>query len=675
MIAIVYSYCTLYRNEISYKKFGAKMKSINDVNNEETTTTNKSSFGGMNSSKPEQSPQSFRKEYTAPAQMFSGKRNDVLASFVEKSREIIKLSDADITVVPIDSKNNRVGMDAAFFIYKLGKVAIVCYVGLTNTSVSLTPKTLENGNQRITCDLYPQDIIQDKFALESIQKILLAELQGSEGRITVPVYRNLLTSPSVNSESYTAEVTEILGIVWSAIQIDINKFAAAGGTLPDSYSKYMASNFMTKDYVTSLNGENAAIEITHERRSDLVMRDSSGVSINPDIIFHSDIRGKEKEGQVLSQNSFNSEVCKVGISADIMRAGAPVLSNDSEKRVLPGQNATMSSQYYYPVIRFDAIETNKPSMATVLLGLITGFAPFAAEYAYLYPFMTEKSDMKTEISKLSHIGGVWAELGFLHADPTKIGNASTSVLSLSMEQKLEVISSIMRTKPRFTMVCSALQNDFCFTSVIKEAAHKLVGNTITQSPNDPIAYRMIIDEANRLTNNHFSTFFEAGKPIAITTDSLRPIGTVEMADGVYNINKITYKYLTNAFSGNKEKLDSLSEYCNYLYRGTSDSSRVSLQRQIQYLQTYVDGHINVVGYGEEVEISPEFVKALINAYAKSGVGINVPKIGYNVQITTDRAFSPDVFSGSLGGATVNQGFSGASGIGGGFVTNSFNLGI
>lgn len=645
------------------------MQTVSGTENTNNNKAENTSFSGTNANQGSgQSFSSATQQYSAPSNMFSGNRSDILNSFINEARNQVKATSPvlEIDIKAVDSKLEELPMDGAIFTYMLGKVAVIAYVGIVNTCQQLSPRTANNGHQTIQYDMYPQDIVTDARALEAIRRISKIGLVASDKLSTVPVYISLNSSPA-DAVGFSEEVKGIMHTVWSAMQVSIAQFLRNNKSVPDTYKTLNGNQYMTAGYVAKISGPGSSVEITHERRDLLTMKPAAGVPVNPDIILSAAVRGKGREDTMWSSSISN--VVKVGINADIMRAGEP--RSDAEGRIIPGQSATKPSQWYYPVLRISSIETDAPSVASTLLGIITATAPFANNNAYIYPFMADKKDMKSKMSKLNHIGSVWAECSFLHVAPEKTaGNSNSEMLSLPDADKALVISNILRNKPRFFMNCSALNSDFCFTSLIKEAAHKSVNGVMSNTPTDINAYNEFFAAADELTGGVFSTKFKKGTPIAVTTDALRPIGTLETEDGVQNINKITYMALVNQYSGKKEQLESMAEYTNNLYGGNGDSPRVRMQKNIQ-LVSGVFGNIKVLGYGEEIELNGEMVQALINSYIQSGVPINVPDLGQVVNNNTDRAFFGDQFGGTWGGANTNQGFGGNSGFtNGGSLSNS-----
>lgn len=632
-----------------------------------------SNAGNNNNTKPESSE--VKQEVRTPGLVggfvqrinpFREKQNDILKNFMSVTNKVIDLVPG-LKVVAANSMELDTGIDGALFGYTQGNTTAICYLMLRNTSKSLVPTRIGEGVNQITLTNFEQDIISDEKGRKNIAAFMQKNFGAGRKIGTVSLYKAL--SASAESEEFEKEVRVILTDVMDAITVAFEHDAVNDDKMSEDIRNGFSQSSLCAGILKGrLSSEKVHLNITREHRANMVLRDNSGTIVNPDVIFRSQVGG-DSNARIFSGNT--NDIIEVGVSGDLIRVGIP--RQDRDGRIIAGQHAVAETQIYEPVLRIETSATSECSAAALPMMLITAMAPLSGNKAYLYPFMKTKADLKTSVQKLSHIGGIWSECAFLHSNPEKTaGHATEEVLALSDEDKVRILTSAIRDNPRILMTCSSLDKDYFLTAQLKNAAHSRTNGGISQEPGSKTAYDTIYRDSLRLCGDAFGKAFPYGTPISLKTNALRPIGTFSDKDGVQSINTKKYLYFLNLWSGKKEELESLDKWAEFMYGGNADSPRVRLERHINFLKS-IDSTTEIVGYGEEIELNPAYISALISSYRSSGVDIQIPEIRYADQGTGQRATLESVFSSSWSNSVDLQRSNLGGGLSGGSNSDSFNI--
>lgn len=598
------------------------------------------------------------------------KRNDTLTKFMEvANKSNNSSSEYKLKIVPTSREELKVGIDGALFGITVGEVTVVGYMALLGTSEPLDAMYIKSGNTDFVMDSFEQDILSVESAKNALINHIKKEFRGNKTTLVAPPSYMRITSNPSDENAFEEEVTNIMIKVFDGIMTTLERYYLTTPNVSNSIAAAVGHNGLSKQYLENrTNGSNIQINISKYNGADSCERDSNGIPLSPDIIFKSKSISPGASKTILSSGS--TEIATVCVTPDVLRVGPPAMT--PEGSVVQGQNADKVSQIYDPIFRISGINTEESTFAALLGGIITATVPLLNNNAYLWPFMRGKSELRTQMLRDSHIGGIWAETNFLHEDANATGgHANEEFLVIAEEKRLALLNDVLRKRPRFFMNISALDQDSYLTSVLLGASHGLgTGAGSYNGVSNETDYKAIYAECVRMGGAKFKELFKYGTPFAVKTGSLRPIGKFVNKEGEQNINRKTHLYFLNRFSGNADMLRVLTEeVSSILYSRAENTSRTRFQQFKNFL-CEDDASTEIIGYGEEIEINPQFITALTNSYVETGLSIVTPDIGYADQRNDQRATFGAAFSsgGSVNVNNPNSGF-GTGSLTGGTVSN------
>lgn len=163
---------------------------------------------------------------------------------------------------------------------------------------------------------------------------------------------------------------------------------------------------------------------------------------------------------------------------------------------------------------------------------------------------------------------------------------------------------------------------------------------IAAAQNDPTAYQLIVDAANRLTNNRFSQVFKGGQ---IVLDDCNRIHLGYYIDAKTNQRRDirTVDYLAMLNYVGETDMGVVVEF-DRTYSDVDRPLELRLKRRHELLQQVLGETMRVTGYARRITFNPMFLEALAQAIQGSGFSIQPGNLQFDYGVNTRRGF--DMFN-------------------------------
>jgi hypothetical protein len=246
-----------------------------------------------------------------------------------------------------------------------------------------------------------------------------------------------------------------------------------------------------------------------------------------------------------------------------------------------------------------ASETNLITLETQLLAL--SLAPLLDNNdQYLAPLMPAA----TQRNKFRDFGAVGFEVNLSGEDGARpVGKEDLSKMS---------------TAEIFTMARMSLFPDLHVALLVDEAGPVTWMNSAfvnAAMTNGGDAYEAIFDAANNLTGKLFESFFPAGTPISVLTNTRMHMGYYYDENGeIRDLLDIDYLWFLN-YAGAKN-IEMVYDFAD-TFLGNDDPNKQLADRWA--IITKAVPSATLVSYGQIVELTPEFLTALIQSVKQAGL--------------------------------------------------------
>ncbi|MNF23927.1 hypothetical protein D3C87_1199480 [compost metagenome] len=515
-----------------------------------------------------------------------GRSGELLTALTLNGKEAVAAQNLtpDYELVRFDRDQHRVGVGAILVLRAFRKGADT-YIAVRpllvdNKQVSLKPRILNIGQERLEIPTYVADVLSDEYwnrIVRHVQEHVAnpKAVVANAGYLEVPADFDV-------SDKNNADVSKLLSV--SVNRCD-DVLARVNGETPFNISSFKAAN----EVLT------AKLDFSGTPRTDLF-----GQPIRSDIqvSMNRSIRGNaEADPFYDADTQFSSVSCYVNL--EYAPAATP-------QGYAPA--AVMETQLFTPTIvitdvrQASWIGANTPELYFLALSNAYRTTAGTAWAGSLLPDVAKKDDPRD-------IGA----LTFLTKDAKK---TKTKTDTFTPAHFGELMFMLVRPNPTFLIDINPVGENSAIENVLLMAA--------SDGPNRERAVQMLVGALNNLTSGHFSQIFDHTKHHLI-----RMYGTdvhrgyyLDAREDRHDLRDLGTLEALNASGGN------IQEFIAY-YRTMCDQAihpEIRLKQRVGYERQYLSQNLVIRGKYHRLVWTPEFILALDNAVKAAGVSVDVENV-------------------------------------------------
>lgn len=487
-------------------------------------------------------------------------------------------------LIRFDRDQHRVGVGAILVLraFRKGSETYIAVRPLLvdNKQVSLKPRILNIGNERIEIPTYVADTLSDEYwnrVVRHVQEHVAnpQAIVANAGYLEVPADFDV-------SEKNTADVTKLL--TTSVNRCD-DVLARVNGETPFNISSFKAQN----EVLT------AKLDLSGTPRYDLF-----GQPIRSDItvLMNRSIKGNSDADPFYDADTqFSSVSCYVNLEY------APPVQPQGY-----APQAVMETQLFTPTIVITDVRqapwvaANTPELYFLALSNAYRVTAGTAWAGSLLPDVAKKEDPRD-------IGA----LTYLTKDAKKTKTKSDTFTPAHFG---ELMYLLVRPNPTFLIDVNPVGENAAIENVLVMAA--------SDGPSREKAVQMLVNALNNLTSGQFSQQFDHTKHHLIRmygTDVHRGYYLDEREDR-HDLRDLGTLEALNASGGN------IQEFIAY-YRTMCDTTinpEIRLKQRAGYERQYLSQNLVINGKYHRLVWTPEFIVALDNAVKAAGVSVDVENV-------------------------------------------------
>lgn len=324
------------------------------------------------------------------------------------------------------------------------------------------------------------------------------------------------------------------------------------------------------------------------------------------------------------------------------------------------QNMPNTQRYWPRVVltradnHFDMI-----TLETELLSLVT-VAQMAKDSAYAGVWRPRKGLKQKD--DLRNIGAVNLELGLVKdpKDPNKRLRINTKADNFSDASAYELIRTVVKDQLAYSI------------DIEQGGEHSWVQNKFLMATDEGTmgqqAHEAIIAAADNLTGGFFRQIFNPQDRIVVHDRNRIQLGYYVDDKGVRrDLREIDHLAMLNMFG--ETNMEIVDRYADTFDR-VDENMDVRLHFRTQCLREAV-GDVHVKGYADRVNLTPEFMNALVTSAAKAGLSIDpaamhqqfnaAPRGNAHIGRFANQGFSSDLFTARNPSSSFSRGFMGGGG--------------
>ncbi len=493
---------------------------------------------------------------------------------------------AEYDVLRFDRDQHRVGVGALLVLraFRKGSETYIAVRPLLidNKQVSLKPRTLNIGQDRLEIPTYVADTLSDEYWAR-VERFVKEHTGSTNAIVANAGYLEVPHDFDV-SEKNIADVTRLLT---SSVNRCEDVLARVNGETPFNISQFKASN----EVLT------AKLDFSGAPRYNLF-----GEPLRSDIMvgMNRSIKGNaEADPFYDADTQFSSVSCFVNLEY------APPMQAQG---YAPSQ--VVETQLFTPTIvitdvrQASWIGANTPELYFLALSNAYRVTAGTAWAGVFLPDVAKKDDPR--------------DIGAVTYMDQRTGNKKTKTKSdtFTPQHFGELMFMFVRPNPSFLIDVNPVGENSAIENVLLMAA--------SDGPARERAVQMLINSLNNLTNNHFSASFDHTKHHLVRmygTDVHRGF-YLDAREERHDLRDLDTLAALNACDGN------VAEFTAW-YRTMCDQSvhpEIRLKQRTGYERQYLSQNLVIRGKYHRLAFTPEFILALDGAVKAAGVSVDVENV-------------------------------------------------